>query len=430
MRVLEQGIDRDEDIRSALDAGAPASDPQLEAAVLGIIAQVRQRGDEALMELGRKFDSDDLDALSVDPAELRRALLALPLELRSSMERAAENIRRFHVQEKAESWVSTRGGTSLGQLVRPLESVGVYVPGGRAAYPSTVLMTVIPAQVAGVPHVAVASPCGQGGRLPDSVMAACALCGVEKVYRVGGAQAIAAFAFGTHTIARVDKVVGPGNQYVNSAKRLLFGHLGIDSLAGPSEVLVIADETADPDWVAADLIAQAEHGGESRSVLVTWSRQLADRVLGAFSAQLADAPRAEYIRQSLGTSGLILLVRGADDAVYWSNVCAPEHLQLSVRDPQQWLGRLVNAGAIFVGPYSPVPLGDYAAGPSHTLPTGSAARFSSALGVAEFQKRTSLIWYGPDEYAEDARAGMVLAESEGLDAHRRCLEMRLKGGRT
>jgi histidinol dehydrogenase len=430
MRFLETAKDPQEQIRAALTAGSPADDDAVEQTVREIIARVRSEGDAALLDLGRRFDFPGLESIPVPPERIRQALDSIPRDLRAALEHAATNIREFHEQEKAESWVSTRGSTVMGQLVRPIPSVGLYVPGGRAAYPSTVLMTAIPAAVAGVRELCVATPCGEEGEIPESILAACAISGVSRVFRMGGAQAIAAFAFGTESVPRVDKVAGPGNRFVNCAKRLLFGHVGIDSLAGPSEVLVIADETANPQWVAADLIAQAEHGGDSRSILVTWRREVAEAVAKAVDKQLPQEPRAVHIRESLDSYGVILLTAGPDEAVHWTNICAPEHLQVWVERPQEWIGRLVNAGAIFVGPYSPVPIGDYVAGPSHTLPTGTAARFSSALGVAEFQKRTSLIWYGPQELTRDADAAVTIAEAEGLPAHARAITLRGKDGQT
>jgi len=427
MRILEQGVDPDQMILQALSAGSPMDEPAVEKTVREIIESVRRDGDTALLELGRRFDSPSLAAVAVDAAELARAWERLDAHLREALQRSADNVRRFHEEEKQSSWFSPRGGGMLGQIVRPLRSVGIYVPGGRAAYPSSVLMTAIPASVAGVEDICVATPVSHNGEIPDAVLGACHLCGVRRVFRMGGAQAIAAFAYGTQTVPRVDKVVGPGNQYVNVAKRVLYGQVGVDSLAGPSEVLIIADESTPASWVAADLIAQAEHGGESKAVLITWSRPLADRVLAEISAQTAAQPRAQYIRAALDSRGLMLVVPDAGSAARWADACAPEHLELLVRSPQEWISRIHNAGAIFAGAYSPVPLGDYAAGPSHTLPTGTAARFSSALGVAEFQKRTSLIWYSRDQYERDALAGMTIAECEGLAAHRASLAKRLEG---
>ncbi len=426
MRIFEQGVDRDEEILSAFTYGSPASDPELESVVRKIITQVRASGDAALLEYGRKHDSPSLKDIIVPPPELEKALNGLETSLLNALKRAADNIQTFHEQEKQKSWITSSGSTTLGQIVNPLESVGVYVPGGRAAYPSTVLMTTIPAAVAGVKNIFVATPVDSGGDIPAVVKAACRLCGVTTVFKMGGAQAIAAFAYGTQSVPRVDKIVGPGNQYVNMAKRLVFGQVGIDSLAGPSEVLIVADSSAPAEWVAADIIAQAEHGSESKTILITWSRLLADKVLSAVSAQIVKEPRESHIREALGNRGIMLVVNNESDALDWIESCAPEHLQLIVRDPQEWIGRIKNAGAIFVGPYSPVPIGDYVAGPSHTLPTGTSARFSSGLGVADFQKRTSLIWYGRKEFMEDAPSAMTIASAEGLNAHITSVAIRLK----
>lgn len=428
MRILETGVDSPEVIRQALSSGSAAVATDITLVVEGIIRDVKARGDIALLDLGRKFDSPHLESILIEENAIQNSISNLPADFLSALEHAARNIRRFHEDEKQQSWTSWYPGRTLGQIVRPIDSVGIYIPGGRAAYPSSVLMTAIPAQVAGVPEISVCTPSAPHGKIPDTVLAACRLCGVNRVYAVGGAQAIAAFALGTESVKKVDKVVGPGNQYVNVAKRLLFGHIGIDSLAGPSEVLILSDGSADPEWVAADLIAQAEHGGESKSILITDSRLHADAVLKAVNRLADTLSRSEILKQSLGSVGVVLIVQNREEALKWTNLCAPEHLQVLVENPETWLGGIRNAGAIFVGPYSPVPLGDYAAGPSHTLPTGTAARFSSALGVSEFQKRTSLIWYGPEGYPEDARAAARLAAMEGLDGHKLSLQLRLKDG--
>ncbi len=425
MRIFEQGTDRDEDILHALTAGSALEYPSIEVFVREIIERVHSQGDSAVLELGRRFDSEKLTTIAVSESEIRQAASSVPQSVLSSLLRSADNIRAFHEREKQSSWFHSSNGAMLGQIVQPIDSVGIYVPGGRASYPSTVLMTAIPAAVAGVSSVAVATPCGPDGDIPPVVLAACELCGVSKVYKMGGAQAIAAFAFGTESVTKVDKVVGPGNQYVNVAKRLLFGLIGIDSLAGPSEVLIVADTSCRAEWIASDLIAQAEHGADSKAILITWSRAVADKVLAVIPELLSGEPRADYIRQSLASRGAIVVVNEPEEALRWTNICAPEHLQLMVSDPVNWLGRIRSAGAVFVGPYSPATLGDYAAGPSHTLPTGASARFSSALGVAEFQKRSSLIWYSREAYEEDARCGMTLAQAEGLPAHETSLAIRL-----
>ena len=425
MRILEQGIDSESDILAVLTAGSATNELEIEAVVREICQQVQRDGDQALLELGQRFDSGELSSIEVDASEIEAAFHSTPPHITTALQRAASNIHRFHEAEKQSSWMTLNGGSTLGQIVRPMESVGIYVPGGKAAYPSTVLMTAIPAAVAGVERVAVATPVAADGSVPRVVLAACHLCGVKQVYKMGGAQALAAFAYGTATVQRVDKVVGPGNQYVNVAKRLLFGRIGVDSLAGPSEVLIIADASVPADWIAADLMAQAEHGAESKSIVITWSRVLADKILSSIGALCRLEPRSEWISQSLAARGALIVVEDEVEALRLTNLCAPEHLQLLVGNPQEWIGRVRHAGAIFAGSYSPVPLGDYAAGPSHTLPTGTSARFSSALGVAEFQKRTSLIWYDKNEYAEDAKAAVTLAEAEGLHAHATSLRLRM-----
>lgn len=426
MKILETGVDSPEGIRQALSSGSAADATEITLVVEGIIRDVQSRGDDSLLDLGRRFDSPNLQSINVSQDAIDSACDKVPDDFLTALKHASFNVRRFHEDEKQQSWTSWNPGKTLGQIVRPIDSVGIYIPGGRAAYPSSVLMTAIPASVAGVPEVSVCTPAAPDGKIPDTVLAACKLCGINRVYAVGGAQAIAAFALGTESVKKVDKVVGPGNQYVNVAKRLLFGHIGIDSLAGPSEVLILSDGSVDPEWVAADLIAQAEHGGESKSILVTDSRLHADAVLKAVSRLTETLPRRDILRQSLGALGVVLIVQGREEALEWTNLCAPEHLQMLVENPEDWLGGIRNAGAIFVGPYTPVPLGDYSAGPSHTLPTGTAARFSSALGVSEFQKRTSLIWYGPEAYPADARVAASLARAEGLDGHRLSLQLRLK----
>lgn len=428
MLFLKQGVDSDQAIASALERGAPAAESEVESAVREIISDVRQRGDQALLDLGRRFDCPVLSRISVPASEIEQAASRVDRPVTQALQHAAENIRAFHTEEKQSSWVMTRGPALLGQLVRPLGSVGLYVPGGRACYPSSVLMTAIPASVAGVERICLATPPAGTGQPPDIVLAACHLCGISDVFSVGGAQAIAAFAYGTASVPRVDKIAGPGNQYVNVAKRLVFGQVGIDSLAGPSEVMIVADGSAPAEWAAADLIAQAEHAGDSRAILLALSRPVGEAVVEAVRRQLAREPRRDLIEQSLSGYGAVIVASGRQGALDLINTCAPEHLQMLVEDPQTWLDGIKSAGAVFVGPYTPVPLGDYVAGPSHTLPTGTAARFMSGLGVSEFQKRTSLLWYGREGYEPDARAAMVVAEAESLSAHRRSLEVRLDGG--
>lgn len=427
MRIYEQGKDAESDICATLTSGASTSLPEVEQIVREIIEQVRTSGDSALVDYGRRFDSPSLSGILVPPETIADASERVDRQILEALEKAAGNIREFHEKEKQGSWRSSNGGVTLGQIVTPVDSVGIYVPGGRATYPSSVLMTAIPASVAGVKRIAIATPAAPDGEVPAVVLAACRIAGVSTVYRMGGASAVAAFAYGTETVERVDKVVGPGSNYVNVAKRLLFGQIGIDSLAGPSEVLIVSDGSVDPTWLASDLIAQAEHGGESKSILITWDREHAEAVVESLERQAPQQPRHSEIEQSLASAGAVIVARDETEAARLANLCAPEHLQLCVSEPEAWLGSIRNVGAVFAGGWSPVPIGDYVAGPSHTLPTGTAARFSSALGVAEFQKRTSLIWYSREAYTADAEAACAIAEAEGLHAHAASLRARFGG---
>jgi histidinol dehydrogenase len=410
-----------------LEGRAAAGGGRVERDVRRIVAAVRRGGDRALIALTRRLDGVRLTrrTLAVPPAALARAYHALPAAVRRDLLLAARRIRAFHLRQRERSWgFRDRSGARLGQMIRPLGRVGVYVPGGRAAYPSTVLMTVIPARVAGVREVVAVSPAGRAG-LDPVVAAACHVAGVDALYRVGGAQAIAALTFGTATIPRVDKVVGPGNVYVATAKRLCFGEVAVDSIAGPSEVLIVADGGADPELVAADMLAQAEHDPLAAAVCLTTDRRLAGRVAAALDRQLATLPRRAVAAASLGTFGAIVVVRSVAEAIALADRLAPEHLELLVRDPGRWAARVRHAGAVFLGPWTPEAFGDYLAGPSHVLPTGGTARFASPLGVHDFVKRTSVIAAGPSTLRRLGPAVVRLARLEGLDAHRRAVERRL-----
>ncbi|HJQ83031.1 MAG TPA: histidinol dehydrogenase, partial [Candidatus Binatia bacterium] len=362
--------------------------------------------------------------------DLAAAYRDLAAPVRRDLALAAGRIRRFHVRQRERSWsFRDRTGARLGQRIQPLARVGVYVPGGRAAYPSTVLMTVIPARVAGVGEVIAVSPVGPAGDTPI-VLAACHIAGVDAVFRVGGAQAVAALAYGTRTIPRVDKIVGPGNVWVATAKRLCFGQVDIDAIAGPSEVLIVADGSADAELVAADMLAQAEHDPLAAAVCVTSDRRLAARVAAALDRQLAALPRRAIAARSLDRYGAIVVTRSVAEAVGIANQLAPEHLELAVREPRRWAERVRNAGAIFLGQDAPEAFGDYLAGPNHVLPTGGTARFASPLGVYDFLKRTSVIEAGPRTLRRLGPAIVRLARLEGLDAHGRAVERRLAmGGR-
>ncbi len=412
-----------------LTAFESAQDPALDLVVANIIAQVRERGDEALLDYTRQFDRLDLaqpSLLELAQADLHRSLVALPVSVRTALETAAQRIRLFHERQKTDGWSYTEpDGTVLGQRISPLDRVGLYVPGGKAVYPSSVLMNAIPAAVAGVREIIMVVPTPDGVR-NELVLAAAALGGVTRVFTVGGAQAIAALAYGTPTIPAVDKIVGPGNAYVAAAKRRVFGVVGIDMVAGPSEILVIADGSTPPEWIAMDLFSQAEHDELAQAIVLSPDEGYLDQVAAAMQRQLPLMARQKVIQTSLETRGALIQVRGLEEACQLANQIAPEHLELSVLQPERWLPLLRHAGAIFVGAYSSESLGDYCAGPNHVLPTGRTARFASPLGVYDFQKRSSLIQVSAAGAQTLGRIAQELAEQEGLSAHARSAAMRLE----
>ncbi|MBI4536483.1 MAG: histidinol dehydrogenase [candidate division NC10 bacterium] len=427
MRLLMADSEDCRRFLAALAARAQAPDPEVEASVRRILEAVRQRGDAALFEYCEKFDGLRLTAetVRVPDAEMTAAAAAQPAPLLAALRLAADRIAAFHRRQLRQSWLSEEGGIGLtGQLVRPLARVGLYVPGGTAAYPSSVLMNAIPAVVAGVAEIAVCTPAGRDGRIPSAVLAAAQLAGIREVYRVGGAQAIAALAFGTRSIPRVDKIVGPGNIYVVTAKRLLFGVVGIDMVAGPSEVLVIADETAVPSFVAADLLAQAEHDPLASAVCLTPSRRQAEAVRAEVLRQLADLPRRETAQRALAQYGAVVLVPDLPAAAALANRIAPEHLELLVADPWGLLPALRAAGALFLGAHSPEVAGDYLAGPNHVLPTAGSARWGSPLSAEDFQKRSSLVCLRPEALRDWREPLLQLARQEGLEAHARSIAIR------
>ncbi|MDE2260626.1 MAG: histidinol dehydrogenase [Betaproteobacteria bacterium] len=405
-----------------LTAFESSQDPAVDEAVAGIVAEVRRRGDAALLEYTRRFDrwqAASAAALEIPSELLKRALDGLPAMQREALSEAARRIRLFHERQKNETWTYTEtDGTVLGQQVTALDRVGLYVPGGKAAYPSSVLMNAIPANVAGVREIIMVVPTPDGFR-NDLVLAAAALAGVTRVFTVGGAQAVAALAFGTETIPAVDKIVGPGNAFVAAAKRRVFGIVGIDMVAGPSEILIIADGATPPEWVAMDLFSQAEHDELAQSILLCPDAGYLDRVETAIHRLIEAMPRRAVIEASLEKRGALIQVRDLEEACAISNQIAPEHLELSVADGERWLKLIRHAGAIFVGPYSSEALGDYCAGPNHVLPTGRTARFASPLGVYDFQKRTSLIKMSQSGARTLGAVAQVLAEREGLVAHAR-----------
>jgi histidinol dehydrogenase len=409
--------------RAALDDSAPGVRPRVEA----ILDRVRRGGDGALVELTSELDDVDLDreTLLVSPEEIATSARSASSAFRRVLESAARNIRRYHERQIQTGFeIDLEDGSRLGQRVRPLESVGVYVPGGEACYPSTVLMNVIPARIAGVPRIVAFTPPGALERSPE-LAAAFELLSLGEIYRVGGAQAVAAMAFGTESIRPVDKIVGPGNAYVAEAKRIVFGRVGIDAVAGPSEIVVLADETADSRYVAADLLSQAEHGsGDESAILVTTSRPLAERVSRELALQAATLPRKEGLERVLRDNGALIVVRDLDEALETVDRIAPEHLEIMTADAGSVSERVKNAGAIFVGDSSPVPVGDFYAGPNHVLPTGTTARFASPLGVLDFVKRSSLVHYSRARLARDREDIEAFARAEGFEAHARAISIR------
>jgi histidinol dehydrogenase len=407
-----------------------AQDAAVEAAVRDIVAQVRARGDAAVLDLTRRFDrveARSIAALEVPRAALEAALASLPGAESRALREAAERVRRFHERQRTLSWqYEESDGTVLGQLVAPLDRVGIYVPGGKAAYPSTVLMNAIPAKVAGVREIVMACPT-PGGERNALVLAAAMLAGVDRVLSIGGAQAVAALAYGTQSVAAVDKIVGPGNAYVAAAKRQVFGTVGIDMLAGPSEILVLCDGRTHADWVAMDMFAQAEHDEQAQAILVSPDAAFLDAIEAAVGRLLPGMARREVIAASLGGRGALIRARDLDDACEVANRIAPEHLELSVENPQALLPKLRHAGAIFLGRYTSEAIGDYCAGPNHVLPTAGTARFSSPLGVYDFQKRTSLVGVSRAGAETLGRVAATLARGEGLPAHARSAEYRFEG---
>jgi len=413
----------------AMLAWESVSDDTVNNIVLEIIGAIRGRGDAALVEYTNRFDrtsASTLAELEIPRERLQQALDGLPAEQRMALQTAADRVRAYHKHQKQDSWSYTEAdGTLLGQQVTALDRVGLYVPGGKAAYPSSVLMNAIPAKVAGVEELIMVVPTPDG-EINELVFAAAAICDVDRVFTVGGAQAVAALAYGTETVPQVDKIVGPGNIYVATAKRHVFGTVGIDMIAGPSEILVICDGQTDPDWIAMDLFSQAEHDEDAQSILLCPDAEYLDRVQASIDKLLPTMNRAEIIRTSLKDRGALVQVKDMDEAVEVSNYIAPEHLELSVADPEAMAKRIKHAGAIFMGRYTAEALGDYCAGPNHVLPTSRTARYSSPLGVYDFQKRSSLIMCSADGASELGKVASTLARGEGLEAHARSAEYRIK----
>ena len=422
----------DADFKQQLDdvlAWEASIDGDIARTVADILADVKQRGDAAVIEYTNKFDRmciNDATELELGQQQLQQALEAIDAEQRKALETAAARIRQYAEHQKIESWSYTEeDGTVLGQSVTPMDRAGLYVPGGKAAYPSSVLMNAIPAKVAGVPELIMVVPTPDG-EVNQLVLAAAAVAGVDRVFTIGGAQAVAALAYGTETVPKVDKITGPGNSYVATAKRMVFGVVGIDMIAGPSEILVVCDGKTDPDWIAMDLFSQAEHDEEAQSILVCPDSDFIEQVKQSIQRLLEEMPRKEIIKKSLEDRAAIISVDTMEQAIEVANLIAPEHLELSVDDAQGWAKKIRHAGAIFMGRFTAEALGDYCAGPNHVLPTSGTARFSSPLGVYDFQKRSSLIGCSHDGASELGKTASQLAHGEGLTAHARSAEYRIK----
>ncbi|CAM3801220.1 histidinol dehydrogenase [Bordetella tumulicola] len=432
MALINRLDSRQPDFAAALSkllAFEATEDESIDRAAAGILADVRHRGDAALVEYTQRFDriaATSADALEIPKADWHAALATLPTAQRNALETAADRVRAYHEHQRSETWTYTDAeGTLLGQQVTPLDRVGLYVPGGKAAYPSSVLMNAIPAKVAGVPELIMVTPTPDGVRNPI-VLAAAAIAGVDRAFAIGGAQAIGALAYGTATVPAVDKIVGPGNAYVAAAKRRVFGTVGIDMIAGPSEILIICDGKTPADWIAMDLFSQSEHDELAQSILLCPDAAFIDEVETAIERLLPTMPRADILRVSLANRGALVLVRDLDEACAIANEIAPEHLEISTEQPEHWTARIRHAGAIFMGRFSSESLGDYCAGPNHVLPTSRTARFSSPLGVYDFQKRSSLIQVSRQGAQTLGRIAAELALGEGLHAHAASAQYRLE----
>lgn len=427
MKRIQVSLDGIRAAFQAVQREASHKDTEKEASVIQIIESVREEGEAALLRLGRQFDCPTLDCIEVTAAEWDSGAQQVGEGERQLLHSAASNIIRFHEKQRRSSWMDFGDGVVLGQLMRPVERVGIYVPGGTAVYPSSVLMTAIPAKVAGVQSLIVTTPAQRDGSIHPMVLAAARIAGVDRIFKIGGAQAIAVLAYGVGGVPSVDMIVGPGNAYVNIAKRMLWGVVNMDMLAGPSEVCVLADESAKAEWVAADMITQVEHDSECAAYLVTTSPTLADETVAQIEAQVADLPRGSIIKTALDRHGAVLIAETLEQAIDLANACAPEHLALMVKEPWSVVGSIRNAGAILMGSYSPQSVGDYWAGPSHTLPTSGAARYASPLNVDTFIKKTSVIAYGREAVQQAGPSIAKLARIEGFEAHARAVEKRLIG---
>lgn len=429
MQIIELNEANRIELKKTLEKRSTNHFAEIEARVADIIANVKENKDAALFDYSEKFDHYHLtaDNIRVADSEIEEAVAGVDPEFLRILKKAAENIRRFHEKQKRLSWIDTEeDGTILGQKFTPMEIAGIYVPGGKAAYPSSLLMSAVTAKVAGVERIVMLTPPGQGGEISRETLAAAKVAGVDEIYRVGGAQAIAAMAYGTESIPKVHKICGPGNIYVALAKKAVFGQVSIDSVAGPSEILVLADETAEPKYVAADLLSQAEHDEMASAILVTTSAKLAEQVKAEIDTMVPKLERREIIEKSLEQFGFIFVAEDLESAVAAVNDIASEHLEILTRDPMQVMTKIRNAGAIFVGPYSSEPLGDYFAGPNHILPTNGTAKFFSPLNVDDFVKKTSIISYSREALERDYKDIMFFAKKEGLTAHANSIGVRFE----
>ena len=429
MRTLKLTEDTKRELLGNLLNRNPGSYGEYEETVNGIINDIRKNGDKALFEYTEKFDKCVIDAASIriTKEEIEEAYRALDPEFVEVMKRSAENIRAFHEKQKRNTWIDTKeDGSILGQRILPIEISGVYVPGGKAAYPSSVLMNVVPAKVAGVERIVMCTPPGKDGKVNPGTLVAADIAGVTEAYKVGGAQAIAAMAFGTESVPKVDKITGPGNIFVALAKKACFGHVSIDSIAGPSEILVLADESANARYVAADLLSQAEHDEMASAILITTSQELADNVSKEIDGFLQTLSRADIIKKSLDNYGYIFVADNMEDAIEAANAVASEHLEIITVNPYETMTKIKNAGAIFLGDYSSEPLGDYFAGPNHILPTNRTARFFSPLSVDDFVKKTSIISYSRDALEKVHNDIELFAKQEGLTAHANSIAVRFE----
>ena len=427
MKIINLTKETKQDILSSLLKRSPNNYSQYEKTVSDIIENVKNNKDEAVCAYTKQFDGFDLTSqnIRVTEAEIEEAISSMDAEFVAVMEKSAANIREYHEKQKRNSWFDAKeDGTILGQKVTPLEKVGIYVPGGKAAYPSSVLMNAIPAKVAGVDKIVMTTPCNKEGKVNPGTLAAAKVAGVDEIYKVGGAQAIAAMAFGTESIPKVDKITGPGNIFVTLAKKSVYGHVSIDSIAGPSEILVLADETANPKYVAADLLSQAEHDELASAILITTSKELADKVSKWVIDFVSQLDRKEIMEKSLDNYGYILLADTMEDAIDAANEIASEHLEILTKNPFEIMTKIRNAGAIFLGEYSSEPLGDYFAGPNHILPTNGTAKFFSPLSVDDFVKKSSIICYSKEALQKVHKDIEMFAKKEGLTAHANSIAVR------